>query len=216
MANTLDLERIAHTLMMELAGRGGALSHGRLFEAALRMLACGEPVPPERLAEALGWPVDAVRRALMGEASVEWDEAGRLIGWGLSLHPTPFRLEWEDRSVWTWCALDTLLFPLLLEREARVEARCAESGQPIRFRVSPTGLQEVEPAEAVLVLAAPQSGCDIRTGFCQRTVFLAAPAFFRPGGSWEPVLALLSLPEAFRLARWVEAHWHGMAETACC
>jgi len=216
MAEILDPERLAHRLMMELSGRGWALDRGPLFEAALRLLARGEPVPLDRLAEAVGWPEEAVRGALQGDPAVEWDEAGRLIGWGLTLRPTPFRLEVEGRSLWTWCALDTLLFPLCLEREARVEASCARTGQSIRFVVSPAGIREIEPAEAVLVLAAPESGASIRTAFCRRTVFLASPRLFQPGGPWDPVLALFSLPEAFRLAQRIMPYLRWEGGIGCC
>ncbi|WP_448594090.1 organomercurial lyase [Thermoflexus hugenholtzii] len=216
MAETLDPEHLAHRLMMELSGRGWALDRGPLFEAALRLLARGEPVPLDRLAEAVGWPVEAVRGALQGDPAVEWDEAGRLIGWGLTLRPTPFRLELEGRSLWTWCALDTLLFPLCLEREARVEASCARTGQPIRFTISPAGIREIEPAEAVLVLAAPGPGAGIRAAFCQRTVFLASPRLFQPGGPWDPVLALLPLPEAFHLARRLGPYLQWEGGIGCC
>lgn len=216
MAETLDPEHLAHRLMLELSGRGWALNRGPLFEAALRLLARGEPVPLDRLAEAVGWPEEAVRGALQGDPAVEWDKAGRLIGWGLTLRPTPFRLEWEGRSLWTWCALDTLLFPLCLQREAQVEASCARTGQPIRFTISPAGIRGIEPVEAVLVLAAPGPGAGIRAAFCQRTVFLASPRLFQPGGPWDPVLALLSLPEAFHLARRLGPYLQWEGGIGCC
>ena len=215
MAGTLDPELLAHRLMMGLSGRGWALDRGQLFEAALRLLARGEPVPPERLAEAVGWPVKTVRAALEEDPAVEWDEAGRLIGWGLTLRPTPFRIAWEGRSLWTWCALDTLLFPLCLAQEARVEASCARTGQPIGFTISPAGIREIEPAESVLVLAAPGPGAGIRAAFCQRTVLLASPALFQPG-LWDPVLALLSLPEAFRLAQRIMPYLRWEGGIGCC
>jgi len=54
MAETLDPEHLAHRLMLELSGRGWALDRGPLFEAALRLLARGEPVPLDRPAGAGG------------------------------------------------------------------------------------------------------------------------------------------------------------------
>lgn len=215
MAETLDPHRLADSLMLELAGRGWAPDHGRLWKSALRLLAQGEPVSVDRLAEAMGWPTQTVRAALQEDPAVEWDAAGRVIGWGLTLRPTAFRLEWGGHSVWAWCALDTLLFPIVLGREARVEARCARSGQPIRFTVSPEGIREIHPPEAVLVLAAPRAGGDIRAAFCARTVFLATPALFEPG-PWEPVRALLSLPEAFRLAQRIRAYLQWEGGIGCC
>jgi Alkylmercury lyase/Helix-turn-helix domain of alkylmercury lyase len=49
----------------------GRVEAQELLPHAIRLLADGEPVPPERLATAAGWPVEDVEAALRAQASVE-------------------------------------------------------------------------------------------------------------------------------------------------
>lgn len=213
-----DLEALAHRLVMDLAGRSGWIEQPAFFEAVLRMLARGEPIPIARLAERLGPSEAEVAAALRREAALEWDEQGRLIGWGLTLRPTPFRLTWASgRVVGAWCALDTLLFPLWLEQEAWVHASCAISGRPVSFHLKPPdALEAIDPPQTVLVVAAPQEGPDLRTAFCARTVFLAAEELLPAGGVEDPIFAVLPLPEALTFARWILGYLRGLGGIGCC
>jgi hypothetical protein len=78
-----------------------------------------------RLAAALGSAATGrtghqVRQALARLPDTEYDETGRIIGYGITLDPTPHRFEVDGRRLYTWCALDTLIFPAVLCRAARV------------------------------------------------------------------------------------------------
>jgi alkylmercury lyase len=48
----------------------------------------------------------------------EFDAQGQIVGWGLTLLPTPHRFVLPERPLFTWCAFDTVLFPPLLQVEA--------------------------------------------------------------------------------------------------
>lgn len=212
-----DLDRMAHKLMMALAGRGVFADRTVLFEVALEELARGEPVPLARLAKRAGQPLEAVAAALRGEPAVEWDEQGRLIGWGLTLRPTPFQLERlpEGLTLWTWCALDALIFPLWLGWEVHGSAQCPVSGVPIRFHLTPSGeLRQVSPPSAAVVVPVPGADPDIRTAFCQRAVFLAAPDLLP--AAWGPVFGALPLPEAVGLARRILGYLRWAGGIGCC
>jgi hypothetical protein len=79
-----------------------------LFHPLLRLLAEGEPVSVEDLAHAIGRPIGEVRQTLAALPDVEIDHRGRVVGYGLTLLPTPHRFEVDGRQLYTWCALDTL------------------------------------------------------------------------------------------------------------
>jgi hypothetical protein len=52
-----------------------------LFPHIWRLLGEGAPVPVERLAAAVGWPVEQVRETLRAHPA-EWDDESRLVGFG--------------------------------------------------------------------------------------------------------------------------------------
>ena len=57
------------------------------FEAlphVVRLLARGTPVGVEELADSAGVPEDKVVRLLRSQAGTEWDDDGRLVGFGLT------------------------------------------------------------------------------------------------------------------------------------
>jgi hypothetical protein len=80
-----------------------------------RMLAEGEAVSHERLAERLTLPVDDVSATLAAFPAVFHDRKGRIVAfWGLGLGKTGHRVEVEGRTVYAWCFPDTLYFPRVL------------------------------------------------------------------------------------------------------
>lgn len=160
----------------------------------LRLLAHGDPVPIEELTKATGLDPAAVRDRLAAVPDTEYDETGAIIGQGLTLRPTPHRFTADGQELYTWCALDTLIFPTLLERPARVESVSAGNGAPIRLRVDPaTGVTGLEPATAVVTVLDPTEPGSIRSSFCNQVHFFADPddahgwLAEHPGGQALPV-----------------------------
>jgi hypothetical protein len=49
--------------------------------------------------------------------------------------PTSFRVYTRGQVYWANCAWDSLGIPAALHSEARIESRCAESGQPVTLAV---------------------------------------------------------------------------------
>ncbi len=147
-----------------------------LFPHMWRLLADGRPVPLDRLAAASGRPVEQVRRVLSAHPSVEWGDQGRLVGFGLTLRPTPHKFTFEGRSVYGWCATDTLMFPVLLDKSGIVESVCPASHKSIRVEVTPDGVRSVDPPEAVVSEVRPDhpvedvraETCNLGHFFCSR------------------------------------------------
>lgn len=142
----------------------------------LRLLVAGDPVTFEQLAAATGRTVDDVRRGLDAVPDTEYDKQGRIIGQGLTLRPTRHRFTVAGQELYTWCALDTLIFPALLGRTAHVESVSPASGSTITLTIDPTtGATNLEPANAVVSLANPDQITSIRSSFCSQVHYFTSP-----------------------------------------
>jgi len=146
-----------------------------LLVPLLRLLVEGDPVTVEQLADASGQSLDAVRRGLAAVPDTEYDDHGRIIGQGLTLRPTNHRFTVAGEELYTWCALDTLIFPELLGRSARVESVSPASGETIRVTVEPErGVTRVDPATAVVSLVNPEQISAIRSSFCNQVHYFTS------------------------------------------
>lgn len=194
-------------------GQGTSPEGFALFRRLILLLAEGQPISPERIAGLLGRSRDEMAAALHQLPSLEWDEAGNVVGAGLTLRPTPHRFEMKGRTLFTWCALDALMFPALIGQTVQVESPCASTGTPVRVTVTPQGIGQVEPPEAVVSLVAPEASPDVRRVFCDYVNFfrsLEAAAQWlaaHPGATTLPVTDAFQLGR--RLTQSVFQHWAG-------
>src|SRR5882724_1155378 len=103
-----------------------------LIPQLARLLAGGEPVSVQQVATAGGWTPEQVQAALDRHPRVDFEEDGRIAGFGLTLHPTPHSFTFDAQTVYGFCASDALEFPVLLNRPGVAESTCPATGQPIR------------------------------------------------------------------------------------
>ena len=194
-----ELELLARQLADGLRG-----DHDALCRVLVRFLAGGHPVTSERLATALQMTAEQVAEALASLADLEVDQSGHVVGWGLTFIPTPHRFLVQGQQFYTWCALDALTYPALLQVVASVESSCPVSGAPVTLSVTPAGVHDLTPAGAIvsLVIPEPGSACDSDRGsFCTQSLF------FRSRGDallWQapsPSARLLSVTDAYRVGR---------------
>lgn len=137
----------------------------------------GEPVSAEEVAAAGGWPTAQVRAELTRQPGVDWDEHGRIAGFGLTLRLTPHAFTFDRRTVYGWCATDTLQFPRGLGRPGVVDSTCPATGQHIRIELTPNRIVSVDPPEAVVskmhltqTVANVRYLCDVGHFFSSREV----------------------------------------------
>jgi len=142
-----------------------------LCHALIGLLAAGQPLSCDDLVHITGLPLGDLTESL-ARMDLDYDEAGRVIGAGLTLRPTPHRFEIGGRQLFTWCALDALMYPCLLGETVRVESPCRVSSQPVRVTVTPSGVAAVDPSDAVVSLVLPQPGQPPRQAFCGEVHFL--------------------------------------------
>lgn len=146
-----------------------------LHQRLLRLLAQGEPVSVEALAGVVGQLPSEVAQAIQQNMNVEYDEAGNIIAAALSLQPTPHKVEIDGRILYTWCALDALMYLPLLEQPVQVESPGAVTGLPIRMTVTPQGVENVQPETAVVSIVKPKPDLWIREAFCNDVHFFSSP-----------------------------------------
>ncbi|MFI5627587.1 organomercurial lyase MerB [Nocardioides sp. NPDC051685] len=185
-----------------------------LLVPLLRLLATGEPVTLDQLAAASGRGVADVRGSLDAVPDTEYDDQGRIIGQGLTLRPTPHRFTVAGQELYTWCALDTLIFPRLLDRPAHVESTSPTSGKTVRVSIDPSaGVTSVEPPTAVVSLVVPAADCSIRPGFCNQVHYFTSPEEAAPWAADIPEAQLLPVAEAHQLALTLAAQFLDQAQT---
>ena len=179
------------------------------FLPLMQLLANGAPVTIEQLATAVHRSPDEVTEALHQFAEIDYDEAGRVVGAGLSLLPTPHRFEVNGHALFAWCALDTLAFPALLERTAQVSSSCPVTGATIHLTVTPERMERLDPPDAVVSIVVPAEGeasCNVREAFCIYSHFLRSRETAAPWLVEHPGAILLSVEEAFQLGREIARH----------
>ncbi|EKS72801.1 organomercurial lyase MerB [Caballeronia sp. Lep1P3] len=193
----MNLARCTAELVERLTMGNRSEGFADLFVALLRELSKGAPVSPAVLALALDWPVGRVTAALEQAVSTEWDDDGKVVGYGLTLRETPHTFEVGGRRLYTWCAFDTLFFPALIDRTAQVVSRCAATGVPVSLTVTPTVIEDVAPAGAAVSLILPQDTPDIRHAFCCHVHFFASAATGQQWAATHPGIEVVSVHDAF-------------------
>ncbi len=166
----------------------------------LRLLAAGEPVAVTDLADAAGLTEEATRTALAATPETEYDDEGHIVGQGLTLRPTRHRFTVDGEELYTWCALDTLIFPVIIDRPATIESTSPTSGGTVRVTATPAGVNAVEPATAVVSLVNPEDLSSIRSSFCNQVHYFTSAEDAQPWLEAHPGGEILPVADAYRLA----------------
>ncbi len=174
------------------------------FLPLIRLLAGGAPVSREQLGAALGRPSEEVTEALRQFEDIVYDEDGCIVSAGLSLLPTPYRFEVNGHVLFTWCALDTLIFPVWTQCSAQVSSSCPVTGQLIHLTATPERLEHLDLSTGVLSVLLQEglaTCCNIREAFCSFSHFFAERQVASNWLSQHPDAHLLPIEEAFTLGQ---------------
>jgi alkylmercury lyase len=192
----------------------------RAAVALYRELAKGRAVDAEQFARALDI-TPAEGRALFERDAIKRfiypDAQGRVVGFGgLAAAPMHHRLEANGRSLWTWCAWDSLFIPEILGRPARITSPDPENRELVRLTVTPDRIESVEPGDAVISFKRLDaegfgaSAANIMANFCHCIFFFTSRA---SGERWIAKhlgTFLCTLDEAFTLAKRLNAQNFGV------
>lgn len=198
----------------ELTRPGGVLDLGhdkarlliRTFHLLLRQ---GGPVPRAHAVDAiaeLGIDRSWVDRQL--DAWAERDNAGDIVGLGLTYNPTPHQMTIDGARLWAWCGMDTLIFAHVLGKPAAIESTAPGSADVVRLHASPLGATDLDPADAVVTQRVPSSDqvdLDTTAGiwgtFCHHNHFFPSRAHAERWAAGRTDIAILSIEDGFAVAR---------------
>ena len=178
-----------------------------LFDQLAQLLVQGQPVAPELLARRLHRELEEVRAILQAHPELEYNARGNLVGSGLTLVPTAHQFRVEQRTLFAWCAFDTLTYPVELHLSAQFTSRCPVTGRSIQLTVTPEQVLDLDPGEAQVSLVVDvAAGCclNVREDVCHYGHFFASreAAFLWQAAHQEAVI--LSVEEAYQVGKLVE------------
>ena len=193
---------LADRLVVSVGQAGSARSSPGLYRALLRLLARGEPVTFTQLAAAAGGPTGDVQRNVAGWPDTEYDQEGRIIGYGLTLQPTPQRFIVDGKQLYTWCALDTLFFPAVIGRPAHIKSSCPGTGNSIRLTVDPVdGVFGLQPATTVVSIVTPERVTSVRAAFCNPGRFFVTVDAAHEWQARHPGMDVVPVAAAYQASR---------------
>ena len=182
----------------------------------LRLLAGAEPVDLDELA-ALAGPAGAeLALVVHAQPGAEWDDDGRLVGFGLTPRPTDYRFRVGGQTLYTWCASDTLFFTVILGEHTVAESTCPVTGVPIRLEITPEAIMSVTPADTVVSQRHRQDlVANLRSDVCDHGRFFASRSAAADWIGAHPDGQVLSIADAFAECRAAceELGWHSPAES---
>jgi alkylmercury lyase len=179
-----------------------------------RLLAEGNPVSIERLANTLGLPSETVSEVLSRYPAF-YDDQGAVIGFGgltvAEMPPHIFRV--EGRTLYTWCALDSLFIPGILGKAAEVTSRDPITHAQIYLTVAPDGVQHIRPESTVVSMLTPDRTFDrdVIVNFCHFVHFFGSQEAGKAWTAQHPGTFLVSVDEAFALGRLMNVRNYGEA-----
>src|SRR5689334_12006543 len=142
-----NLTELAATIAARLCG-----NHEHVCVALIHGLAAGQPVAPAHLAARLAMEESAITAVLRHMSDIDYDAAGHIVGFGLSLRPTAHQITVNGQTLYTWCALDTFMYTALLDQPTQVISHCPITERPIALAMTPAHISELTPASAVISL----------------------------------------------------------------
>ncbi len=190
----------------------------RLGLEIYRQLAQGEPVLRSKLAEALEAPTDTVDELLEHpnlRSLTYTDKQGRIIGFGgLAVREMPHRFRIDGRTLYTWCAWDSLFLPSILDLEAEVDSPAPGGTVRVHLKVARDGVKEVQPRNAVMSFLLPSAQtfqADVlkaMASFCHYIFFFPNRENAAAWSRSHPDTTVISVSEAFELGRlMVRTRW---------
>jgi len=172
-----------------------------VLPAGIRVLAQGRPVTTTEIADAANVSLPLVETALRDLGDVEWTSDGRVEGMGLTPRETPHRIRIGETAMYAWCAMDTLFFAAILDRQVDIESPDGATGEQLRLITDGRRILSADPPSIVISWFVDPSAEGVRAAACQYGHFFASP---ESASSWVasyPKGGVLSLVDALEAAR---------------
>lgn len=198
----LSLDAIAQRLSEQLQ-----CEQEDLCFSILQQVSRGKSLSKAALSTSLEISQNELEQRLAHLPDTEYDHEGDIIGWGVTLMPTRHRFQIDGKVLFTWCAFDTVLFPLTLGRTAQVSSTCLVTEHPITFVATPEGVvRDLTPAHSVMSLIIPANRQEcVRATFCEHSLFFSSEQAASSYLASHPEAVLLSIEEAATVEKSVAA-----------
>jgi alkylmercury lyase len=170
-----------------------------LMRTAVRLLSRGRPITITELAGIAGVDSADLANAPAGQ-DIEYDDDRRIVGWGLTLIPTPHAFVVDGHRLYTWCAADTLLFPAIIGSHAQIESHCPTTDTVVRVTVDPQdGVTDLSPVTAVISIpdADELDSARVRASCCNPGRFFATAAAAKDWLAQYPNGTVLPVADAY-------------------
>jgi alkylmercury lyase len=197
-----------------LAAQGDPEALRRVIPASVRLLAEGEAVTPTQIAEAAALSVERVEAALRGVPDIEWTADGRVEGFGLTRRPTPHRFRIGDAEMYTWCAMDTLIFATVLDRPVQIESPDGATGELLSLETDGRRIVAADPSSIVVSWFFDPAGTGFRGSICQFGHFFASRESAAEWAAQYPQGGVVALDEAMEASRSLVADMFGPKDAA--
>jgi alkylmercury lyase len=201
---TYDLQELAAPLLALIYGAPDLFARMMKLQ---KLLLEGQPVSLDRIAATLHVAREEVPGLIQG---VELDTAGNVVGWGLSLVPTPHSYQINGHQFYVWCAGDAITFPLLHKASAVIASPDPISGETVQLMGTPEGAQDVAPSTAVVSWVRSPSGVytleNVRTAFCNFTNFFVSVETASQYVAHHPGLVIVPIDDVFQIGKLL---WEG-------
>lgn len=172
------------------------------------LLSEGDPVSIEEIAKSLGMDKDHVKSIIDEWAGIYYNDDGNIIGYlGLAVEKMGHRFKLGEKTLYTWCAWDTLFIPQIIGKTANIESRDPLTKETISLTVTHDGgISAVEPTDAVISFMIPNTEevrTDVIKSFCHYVHFFesrnSAEEWISQSDKKDEIL-ILSIEDAYTIA----------------
>ncbi len=141
-------------------------------EQVHRHLLTGKSLSVEQFAEMLEKSTSEGKEILSLHGEVD---ANHVVGFlGLSLRKTNHKMKFNGKTIYTWCAADTLMFPQYLSFSAQIESKDPITSDLVKLSVNENFLDWTNPVPLYISWMKMADSCDIRQSFCNHSSFFSA------------------------------------------
>jgi alkylmercury lyase len=184
--------------------------HALLLGTYRMLLAKGRPIKRDELAQALDLSIGGLNEGLAKLPGLDVDDDGNIFGvMGLTLEKTRCKAYYGDRTVYGWCAADTLFVARLLDRIVHVETTDPVTGRKVEITVSPDGIERQQPEGLAMSAiawnragkAGAPSSAEIRANVCDYIFFFESRASAESWVAEHPATFVMTAAEIVELVR---------------
>ena len=133
----------------------------------------GRPLPRGRFSEVTDVPIDKAHQIIQQYGEV--NKEGEIVGYlGLSLNKTVHQLNFDNKTLYAWCAMDSILLPRYLMHRWEIISIDPITDIPVKLSISDNLLEWTRPVPLFISWVEKADSCDIKSSFCRHSFFFGS------------------------------------------